>query len=205
MKTFSRSKHSGFTLIELMVAIIIFAIISTVSYRMITSLVKTKEIAGEAQEKWGNLSLAMSNFGSSWNRVIPLVARDQNGGLLAAVYGKPKLSGMYDSQLEMTLSGFSGDKIYGTVPPKRVGYRFYGKTLYLVTWPVLNRVVTTQPEIDILIDNVSKFEITYLYPDNQWRDTWPPQGGDITSLPRAVKVVLVLVSGETVERSWALV
>ncbi|WP_158649359.1 type II secretion system minor pseudopilin GspJ [Aquella oligotrophica] len=198
------SRRLGFTLIELMVAIVIFAIISTVSYRMITSLVRTKEIAGEAQEKWGNLSLAISNFGMSWNRVIPLVVRDQNGGLLPAVYGKAKLNGMYDSQLEMTLSGFSGDRIYGTVPPKRIGYRYYGKTLYLVTWPVLNRVVTTQPDIDVLIDNVTKFEITFLYPDNQWRNTWPPQGGDITSLPRAVKVVMVLASGETVERSWAL-
>lgn len=199
-----QTKKSGFTLIELMVAIIIFAIISTVSYRMITSLVRTKEIAGDAQEKWGNLSLAISNFGMSWNRVIPLVVRDQNGGLLPAVYGKAKLSGMYDSQLEMTLAGFSGDKVYGTVPPKRIGYRYYGTTLYLVTWPVLNRVVTTQPEIDALIDHVTKFEVSYLYPDNQWRDSWPPQGGDITSLPQAVKVILVLASGETVERSWAL-
>ncbi len=204
MNMVNTSRRLGFTLIELMVAIVIFAIISTVSYRMITSLVRTKEIAGEAQEKWGNLSLAISNFGMSWNRVIPLVVRDQNGGLLPAVYGKSKLNGMYDSQLEMTLSGFSGDKIYGTVPPKRIGYRYYGKTLYLVTWPVLNRVVTTQPDIDVLIDNVTKFEITFLYPDNQWRNTWPPQGGDITSLPRAVKVVMVLASGETVERSWAL-
>ncbi|MBX9599026.1 MAG: type II secretion system minor pseudopilin GspJ [Burkholderiales bacterium] len=194
----------GFTLIELMVAVIIFAFISVVSYRIITSLVTTKEVAGAAQTKWGDLSLLMSNFGGSWNRVIPLVARDQDGNILPAVLGSPKLKGMYDSQLELTLSGFVGDQVYGTSPPKRVGYRFYNGSLYLVTWPALNRVLSTQPVIDLLIGNVQLFEVVYLYPDNQWRDSWPPVGGDPTVLPTGIKFTFQLKTGEKIERSWAL-
>lgn len=197
-------KRHGFTLIELILAIFIFAIISTLSYRMISSLVKTKEIAGNTQEKLDNLSLTVSSFGNNWNRVIPLVVREQNGGLLPAVYGKPNLIGMYDAQIEMTISGYIGDAVFGTIPPKRVGYRYYNNTLYLVTWPVLNRVVTTKPEIDALINNVNNFAVTYLYPDNQWHDSWPPDGGDITSMPKGIKMLLNLKSGESVERSWAL-
>ncbi len=196
--------NKGFTLIELMVAIVIFAIISSVSYRLITSLVRTKEIAGEAQEKWGNLSLTMSKFGDSFNRVIPLVARDQTGNVLAAISGKPKLTGIYDSQIEMTISGYIGDQVYGSSPPRRIGYRYYGGSLYMVTWPVLNRVLSTVPEIDLLIENVSKFEVYYLYPDNQWRTEWPPDGGDPTVLPQAVKISFSLKSGESIERGWSI-
>lgn len=199
-----KSIKKGFTLVELMIAVIIFAVIATVSYRMITSLVSTNEVAGAAQEKWGNLSLAMSNFGDSWNKAIPLVGRDQDGGILPAIYGKQKLSGMYDSQLELTLSGTVGDPVYGTTPPRRIGYRFYRGSLYLVNWPFLNRVLTTQPEIDLLIDNVTNFQVTFLYPDNQWRNTWPPDGGDPTSFPHAIKITVSLKSGEKIERSWAL-
>ncbi len=197
-------RQFGFTLIELMVAVIIFAFISVVSYRIITSLVTTKEVAGAAQTKWGDLSLVMSNFGGSWNRVIPLVARDQDGNVLPAVLGSPKLKGMYDSQLELTLSGYVGDQVYGTTPPKRVGYRFYNGSLYLVTWPVLNRVLSTQPIIDLLIADVQQFEVMYLYPDNQWRDSWPPVGGDPTVLPTGIKITFQLKTGEKIERSWSI-
>jgi general secretion pathway protein J len=194
----------GFTLIELMVAIIIFAIISTVSYRIITSLVITKEVAGAAQNKWGNLSLTMSNFENSWNRLIPLVARDQDGNILPALQGKPKLTGSYDSQIELSLSGNLGDQVYGVTPPKRVGYRFFNHGLYLVTWPTLNRVLTTQPEIDLLIDRVKIFEVKYLYSDNIWRDSWPPVGGDVTKFPLAIQYQLELETGESIIRSWSI-
>ena len=193
-------KQHGFTLIEIMISVIIFAIISVISYRIITSLINTKQIAGSAQEKWGNLSLVNSNMGTSWNRVIPLVVRDGNGAILPALQGKSKLSSNYDSQLELTLSGYIGDDVYGTTPPKRIGYRFNQGSLYLVTWPVLNRVLTTVPQIDLLMDNVQSFSALYLYSDKQWHDSWPPEGGDPTVLPRAVKLQYQLKSGESVER-----
>ena len=198
------NKNRGFTLIELMVAIIIFAFISVISYRIVTSLVTTKEVAGKAQAKWGDLSLAMSNFNSSRSRSIPLVARDGQGNILPAVLGKSKLGSLYDSQLEMTVSGYIGNEVQGTSPPKRIGYRFYNGSLYLVTWPVLNRVLQTQPEIDLLVSNVNNFTVQYRYPDQQWRDTWPPDGGDPTVLPSGLKVSLNLKSGESIDRSWAL-
>ena len=70
----------------------------------------------------------------------------------------------------------------------------------MVTWPVLNRVLTTVPQIDLLIDNVQTFSVLYLYQDKQWHDSWPPEGGDPTVLPRAVKLQYQLKSGESVER-----
>lgn len=205
IKTLREQKfQSGFTLIEVMISVIIFAIISAISYRIITSLINTKEIAGGAQDKWGSLSLVNSNMGSAWNRIIPLVVRDVNGGILPALLGKSNLSGNYDSQLEFTVSGYIGDDVYGTTAPRRIGYRFNQGSLYLVTWPVLNRTLTTVPQINLLIDNVQSFTALYLYPDKQWRDSWPPNGGDPTVLPKAVKVQYQLKSGESVERVKAL-
>ena len=194
------NSQRGFTLIEIMISVIIFAIISVISYRIITSLIRTKEIAGEAQDKWGSLSLINSNMGNAWNRVMPLVVRDVNGSILPALQGKSSLSGNYDSQLELTLSGYVGDDVYGTSSPRRIGYRFNQGSLYLVTWPVLNRALTTVPQINLLIDNVQSFTALYLYPDKQWHDSWPPVGGDPTILPKAVKIQYQLKSGESIER-----
>lgn len=197
-------KNKGFTLIEIIVAVVIFAIIATVSYRIISSLVKTKQIVDETQNKWGSLSLINSNLEMSVHRLIPLVVRDGNGAILPSLYGKDKLSSTYDAQLEMTLSGTIGDEVLGVKPPKRLGYRFFNGSLYLVTWPVLNRALTTTPEIDLLLDHVSVFDVDYLYQDGKWYPTWPPENGDASALPVAIKVNLVLNSGESVVRQWSL-
>lgn len=197
-------KNKGFTLIEIIVAVVIFAIIATVSYRIISSLVKTKQIVDETQNKWGSLSLINSNLEMSVHRLIPLVVRDSNGAILPSLYGKDKLSSTYDAQLEMTLSGTIGDEVLGVKPPKRLGYRFFHGSLYLVTWPVLNRALTTTPEIDLLLDNVSVFDIDYLYQDGKWYPTWPPENGDASALPVAIKLNLVLNSGESIVRQWSL-
>ena len=51
-----------------------------------------------------------------------------------------------------------------------------------------------------MIENVKSFNALYLYPDKQWRDSWPPVGGDPTVLPKAVKIQYQLKSGESIER-----
>lgn len=200
----NKFRVSGFTLIEIMVAIIIFSIIATVSYRVIASLVKTKQIVDETQNKWGSISLVSSNLSQSVHRLIPLVVRDNNGLILPAVYGKNKLTSLYDGQLEMTLSGSIGDEVTGVKPPKRVGYRFYNGSIYLVTWPVLNRALNSVPEIDLLVGDVDSFDVHFMYLDGKWYDSWPPENADPSSLPLALKVNLLMKSGESIEREWSI-
>ena len=195
---------NGFTLIELMVAVIIFAIISTISYRVISSLVTTKEIVTKSQAKWGGISLIMNRLEMSRNRALPLPIRDNDGNLLPSMIGKNKLDGAFDAQLEMTLSGNIGDNVMGSTPPKRIGFRFYQGSLYLVSWPVLNRVVTTKPDIDLLVADVSNFTLLFLYPDKKWNDTWPPASGDKALLPAGIQMNLQLKSGESVTRELSL-
>jgi general secretion pathway protein J len=197
-------KYKGFTLIELLVAIMIFAIITIISYRTLAALVKTKEIVTAAQDKWGGMAKALHQLSISWERAIPLVIRDENGLIEPAVMGKNKLTGNYDAQLELTLNGFIGDPVYGSSPPKRIGFRFVGDKLYLVTWPVLNRVPNTQPHLDLLLNNIQIFTVNFYYPDRRWRDTWPLDSGSISSLPRGLKIDMTMKTGEVITRQWAL-
>ncbi len=194
----------GFTLIELMIAVIIFAIISVISYRVISALVTTKEIITKSQDKWGGISLIMERLEMAKNRVIPLPVRDGDGNLLASLIGKSRLNGAYDAQLEMTISGNIGDHVMGSSPPKRIGFRYDRGNLYLVSWPVLNRVITTKPEINLLVSDVAMFNVMFLYSDRQWHDTWPSSGSDMGSLPDGIQMNLQLKSGESVTREFAL-
>lgn len=197
-------KNSGFTLIELMIAIMIFAIISIISYRIISSLLITKQVVTDAQNKWGNLAHSINRISNAINSAIPLVIRDSQGTIVPATLGKKKLSQQFDAQLELTISGRIGDTIYGTSPPKRIGFRFINGTLYQISWPTLNRVITTTPRVDILLNNISSFTVNYLYPDKQWRDMWPLDTPSFVLLPNGIKISIKMDSGEDIERLWYL-
>jgi general secretion pathway protein J len=200
MRHDDRMIYSGFTLIELLVALLIFAIISTISYRVISALLVTKQVVMRSQDKWGNLAQAVNKIASMIDMAIPLIVRDENDNVLPAVIGKTSLSGYFDSQLELTACGFIGDDIYGSVPPMREGIRFDNGTLYLVTWPVLNRVYNTVPRVDVLLNHVRSFAVYYWYPDGKWRDTWPLDVLHYNLLPHGIKIVIVLDSGEVITR-----
>lgn len=198
------NKNKGFTLIELMVAIMIFSIIAVISYRTLSSLIATKDVVEAAQSKWGGISKTMNQMSVYCNRIVPLTVLDVDGSTLPAVLGRSKLSGNFDSQLEMTTSGFIGDLAYGSTPPKRIGFRYANGRLFLVIWPVLNRVPNTKPDMILLSTQVALFNVKYLYQDRQWYDSWPLSVSDYANLPIAIKMHIKMNSGEEIDRQWAL-
>ena len=200
-------KQSGFTLIEIIIAIVIYSIIATICYRIVTSLILTKQITDEEQNKWSNLSLLMSHLSNDWNKSIPLSVRDQYGNLLPPLQGKDKLLSFSDAQLEFTVNGYLPSTLfYSTViPPKRIGYRFYNGAVYLITWPMLNRVQQTRPEITMLMDGIKEFKIDYLYNDQSWKPVWPALASPESNvMPKSFRVKVVLKTGEEINRQWAL-
>ena len=196
-------KNHGFTLIELLVALVIFAIISIISYRTLSSLITTKETISRVEEKWSGITNGINIISIAWHRVIPLVVRSENGLIIPAVWGKNRLGSNSDAQLEFTVSGSIGDPVYGSTPPRRVGFRFQNNKLYLVIWPVLNRIDTTRPQLDILIENVALMTVNFLYPDQQWRDIWPQPGMNLDQMPLGIKIYIKMQSGEEFIRQWA--
>jgi general secretion pathway protein J len=200
----TNNKHSGFTLIELMVAIMIFAIITVISYRTLSALIATKDGVETAQAKWGGISKTMNQMSVYCNRIIPLTVLDVDGSMMPAVLGKSKLTGNFDSQLEMTTSGFIGDLAYGSTPPKRIGFRYANGKLFLVIWPVLNRAPNTKPDLILLSNQIASFKIKYLYQDRQWYDTWPLNLSSYAITPLAIKMYIKMNSGEEIDRQWAL-
>jgi general secretion pathway protein J len=196
-------KNDGFTLIELLVAISIFAIIAVIAYETISSLANTKQIIAKNQQKWTGLVNTIDDISLFWHDSIPLMVRDNDGNLEAALVGQQILQNKTDGQLELTVAGYVGNTITGVVPPKRVAFRYKNHQLYLIIWPVLNRAMTTRPDVELLLDNVESFKIQYLYSDRQWHDTWPDNSNDFASLPFGVKIYLKLESGEEVTRILA--
>ena len=200
----NKKNYLGFTLIELMVAILIFGIIAQISYRTITALLITKKTLTDSQQKWWLISRAVNKMSMNIDKAIPLNIRDASGQIVAAMIGTPKISGAYDSQIEFTISGFVGDEQYGSTPPMRVGFRYDGTNLYYVIWPYMNRVNSTTPQINLLLSKVNSFKVEFLYDDKNWHETWPSGQDKFTVLPKGIRINLKTDTGENIARQWAL-
>ena len=85
---------------------------------------------------------------------------------------------------------------------QRLAYRFHDGSVEVLYWASYDRPRGVDPSAYPLLEGVAAFQLAYLSKDGAWVDTWPRTGE--SDLPRAVKVDLTLVSGETIERWLAL-
>jgi hypothetical protein len=66
----------------------------------------------------------------------------------------------------------------------------------------MNRILNSQPQVELLINNVDTFKVNFFYPDKQWRDNWPLDVASFTNLPPGLEVYIKMNSGEEITRRW---
>jgi len=70
-------------------------------------------------------------------------------------------------------------------------------------WPGLDLPANVLPARYTVLRGVTAFDLQYLDADRVWVSVWPTSPGD-AAIPRAVRVRVVLASGEQVVRVFAL-
>jgi general secretion pathway protein J len=86
----------------------------------------------------------------------------------------------------------------------RVSYRLEDGQLSREIWPVLDRVQSTVPTRQVLLDEVQSLSLEFLdgRQGSQWTSFWPPQTGEdaLTRLPRGLVLTLTLRDGRSLRR-----
>lgn len=184
-----RRRHHGFTLLEVLVAIGIFALFSTMAYGSLTRLLENRERVEAERLFWRELALTFGrmqdDFAFARNRPV----RNSIGELSKAFLGQPTdPRALAEPSVELTRGGATS---IGPLPDlQRVGYRLADGVLYRMYWPVLDRAPTTEPISIPILDGVEEFKVRFHH--NAWLDHWPPPGqSTFPPLPRAVEVTLV--------------
>jgi type II secretion system protein J len=88
--------------------------------------------------------------------------------------------------------------------PRRVGYELNAsREIEILLWPGPDVAPDAQPARYAVLSEVAQFELQYLDTKLAWVDAWPGSERD-PPLPRAVRLRLVLTSGEELTRVFAL-
>lgn len=193
-------RAQGFTLLELLVALSIFAVLSAMAYRGLNLMLETRAQVTAVGSKWQEVARVFARMEQDFAATVDRPVRSAGDLPLPPLAGDPVPVGEDAALVEVTRLGFPGQEgaLQGL---QRCGYRLRGQTLELVSWPVADRAPRTRPAADELLGGVQALEARYLARNGAWQDRWPLPG---QSLPAAVEIALVLDSGERVTRLFAL-
>lgn len=170
----SSSRESGFTLVEVLVAIFIFAIVSAIAMGGYNELVKQSDIVDAGAARTRAVQQTMQRLNLDFTSLEPRPVRQPLGdGLLPALRADEK---SVDELVEFTHSGWSNPAGVPRSTLQRVAYRIEDKKLIRDYWLALDRTMTSEPESAVLVDGVKSLKFRFLDANRTWHDQWPPLG-----------------------------
>lgn len=184
---------AGFTLLEMLVAIAVFAIMAAMAYGGLMSVLHTRHDTTAHMERLTQLQTAYMDMERDLQEVTPRPIRDQLGSPEPALMGGTGAGVV----VEATRGGYQNPAGLRRSTLQRVAYRLQDGRLIRDTWTVLDRAQDSAPQETDLLDDVQSVDIRFMDQHQQWQDTWPPPGTGQTpvglvSLPTAVEVVMEL-------------
>jgi len=193
-----RSRRAGFTLIEVLLALAIVAVISLLGYRALSALSESETRLTTEATRWRTLDLFFARLEGDLREAVPRSARLGASRMPPWVGATDALG---NGALEFSRAGPEFTLEPGSAG-QRIAYRFDSGTVEVLYWPGYDRPREAQPTAYPLVSNVARFRLSYLASSGSWVDAWPIARE--ADLPRAVKVELTLASGEVIERWLAL-
>ncbi|MFT5082170.1 MAG: general secretion pathway protein J [Lentisphaeria bacterium] len=200
----------GLTLVEVLVAIVIMAIIASISYQSLSVTVDSKDVVEKKLKEISRIDrmwLLMEadlrhvlnykfkqSYGSGSGSELPALTIDNGGGYFLVL-----LRGGHANPLNFNRSELI-----------RVGYRVENKTLWRDVWYDLSSNDEDNARQQKIIEDVEILEFRALSTQatsvsaGPWLDQWP-QAAQAGALPLAVEVNLELEGHEPIKRLFSLV
>lgn len=194
-----RIRARGLTLIEVMVALAVFAVLGTLTYRGTAQLILARTQIEHELERWREIDRALQIVETE---LIQIVAPAITSGSTRM----PSLR-VQQSELGSELRILSLSQAQGV---ERVAFEFRNDALAWVRQAEAQPAAT--PERDILLEGVEAVRWRFLTPAG-WTESWPPPGatsnpgstsGITNSVPAAIEIVLDLPDIGRITRLHAL-
>lgn len=192
-----RRRDRGFTLLELLVALAIFAIMATAVYNSLAMLLRTSARLDEEGARLRELQTAMQTLERDLEQLVNRPVRGAYGQEL-----EPLLWPGLDDRLELTSGGRSNPLRRSRCTLQRVAWQLRDGKLQRLAWPVLDQAQDSEPLQRSLLAGVSRFELEFLAGREQTFAAWPPDNPPpgLPPLPRAVRVSLEVAGWGRLER-----
>lgn len=218
------SQHRGFTLLEMMLAIVITAGLSVMTYQALQAATDSRAQIQTASNQINQL-----------DRIWQLLANDLDHTSLRRwtdVYGqtRPAFSALFGDRLaqsdisldadEQYLLQFTRTGLHNLLDRELselglVGYRLTTgennkKILWRHSWRILDDTEGLEPRQQRLLSGIESMSLRYLkhngdtLDESQWISGWPERNGESAPLPKAIEIDITVEGIGNIKRIFAL-
>ncbi len=175
-----RSPEAGFTLVELLIALFLFALLSAAGTALLTFGVDAQ---GRTTERLASLAAVVRGralLTADLAQAAPRLWRDEAGAVRPAFGG-----GEAAAVLRLVRRGWANDGGAARSSLQRVEYRLNGDRLERTAWPMVDGAAANPPAL--VMDGVMTLRVRFLQ-RGQWLDVWQPEARD--ALPEAIEMII---------------
>ena len=194
------SKAQGFTLLEVLIALSLFAVLSAMAFGGLNQLLSQHQQLQHKQQRFVDLQSAIQVLERDFSQLAPRSIRDAFGDPQAALKGSSSPEFTYALR---TKTWFNPHHAQGVLL-QRIGYQLQGQKLWRSYHGQLDVAIGTTPVRYPLIDRVTAFKVRFLPAQTPWINFWPPldsQGkANLKKLPRAIEIELTTADLGTITR-----
>jgi len=185
--------QKGFTLIEVLVSLAIFAILSALAYGTLSQTLLSAEMLNARMDRLQAIQKSVRHLSLDFLQLAPRPVRLELGDSIGPALQTDLRS---EFALELTHGGWSNPVSLPRGTLQRAAYRLEDDELVRYYWTVLDRTLNNEPISVTILDGVESILFRYLIVSGDWIEQWPPPTAPgplgLRQRPRAVEIILTL-------------
>ena len=163
-------QQRGFTLLELMIAILLFSMVSAAAYKLFDSVSRAQQVTDGILDKLDTIQRAEVIIEKDLFQLVARSIRNEFGDKVEAL----KAPGADGYILEFTRSGWRNPLGVLRSNLQRVAYALENGQLIRYYWTTLDRPQDAVRIRQMVLDGVLNIKVRFMDEKKQWRSSWPP-------------------------------
>lgn len=178
----SNIRQSGFTLVEMMVALFIFSLLSVAGVALLRGAVNSNEVTDAKLSDMAQMQRLVSLMEADLSQALPRPHRDQQGDKIAAFISESGSGGR--GFLSFTRGGQSNINNKPRSNMQRVSYQLNDGRFERLQYETTDGGAISEPAL--LLEGISELDLRFRDKRGQWLSDW--QTERLNDLPRAVEL-----------------
>ncbi|OGO92436.1 MAG: type II secretion system protein GspJ [Coxiella sp. RIFCSPHIGHO2_12_FULL_42_15] len=177
----------GFTLLEILIALAIFALVAASSAVVLRTVLNTHRQLKTSDQRLMEMVTAVTILRRDVTQMVARPVKDTSGEALPALLIPNR------TEFEFTRAGYTNPlQMSARSSLQRVAYTLKDHTLYRITWPVLDRAPETKSVARVLLQNVTRLRLGFVNNEGQEVEVWSNSTAKEAILPKAIIITLTL-------------